>query len=48
MEGSQAFDLQKLQIWMQTVISHAGGIEAGIASKEAQQAIPLEPGFWIP
>ena len=44
MEGSQAFDLQKLQIWMQTVISHAGGIEAGIASKEAQQAIPLEPG----
>ena len=42
MEESQRFELQKLQTWMQVVISHAGGIEAGIASDDAQKAIPIE------
>ncbi len=45
MEESQPFDLHKLQIWMQSVISHSGGIEAGIESDEAQQAIPIEVSF---
>ena len=41
MQENQDFDLEKLQTWMQAVISHAGGIEAGITSDEAQQAIPI-------
>ncbi|QDT93540.1 HvfC/BufC N-terminal domain-containing protein [Gimesia algae] len=33
--------LDQIQRWMQTVISAPGGIEAGIASEEAQREIPL-------
>ncbi|MCA9021061.1 MAG: putative DNA-binding domain-containing protein [Planctomycetaceae bacterium] len=33
--------LDQIQRWMQTVISAPGGVEAGIASEEAQREIPL-------
>lgn len=36
--------LDRLQRWMQTVISWPGGIESGIASEEAQKNISLESG----
>ena len=34
--------LEQIQHWMQIVISHPGGVEAGIASEAAQSRIPLE------
>ncbi len=43
MQENKEFDLEKLQTWMQTVISHAGGIEAGIASAEAQREFEIAP-----
>ncbi len=36
-------DLNELQNWMQTVITHPDGIVAGIASKNAQQHIDVAP-----
>ncbi|MDG2207666.1 MAG: DNA-binding domain-containing protein [Pirellulales bacterium] len=43
MQENKEFDLEKLQTWMQVVISHAGGIEAGIASEEAQREFEIAP-----
>lgn len=43
MQENDVFDLEKLQTWMQAVISHAGGIEAGIVSEEAQREFQIAP-----
>lgn len=40
-ESAHTFDLHKLQKWMQSVISHVDGIEAGIESEQAQQEIDI-------
>lgn len=39
--NQQERKLDQIQRWMQTVISAPGGVEAGIASEEAQREIPL-------
>ncbi len=41
---ASAFDLRRLQKWMQAVISHSGGIETGIESEEARQEIDVSVG----
>ena len=40
-QPADAFDLRRLQQWMQSVISHADGIETGIASEQAREQIDV-------
>lgn len=40
--SNESRNLDQIQRWMQTVISWPTGVEAGIASEEAQSKIPLE------
>lgn len=42
-EASAPKELNRLQHWFQTVITHAEGLDAGISSEAAQQLIGLKP-----
>ena len=37
-------DLKQLQQWTQTVITHPGGIQAGVVSEDARASIEVSPG----
>lgn len=41
--GSDVQTLEVLQHWMMSVVTHSGGVEAGIVSDEAQRACPVAP-----
>ncbi|MCA9073355.1 MAG: putative DNA-binding domain-containing protein [Planctomycetaceae bacterium] len=41
--AGDVFQLDQIQKWMQSVISHPEGVVAGVQSTEAQQQIPVSP-----
>lgn len=41
-EGARGLGLDRLQRWMQAVITHPGGIGSGVASAEARQSVALD------
>ncbi len=42
-ESARGFELERLQRWMQAVITHPGGVRMGVASVEARRGIAVEP-----
>ncbi len=41
---SSSAEINRLQRWFQTVITHANGADSGASSEEAQRLIQLRPG----
>jgi hypothetical protein len=41
-ENVRGFELERLQRWMQAVMTHPGGVGSGVASSEARQSISVD------